>query len=139
MVGKGGNGEVSTGVLMTNLSVSSFGLVALVVLVSLVYRRRIQECKRIAYQVKIEFLEDVTLRPHTFSELEKATNGFTDQVGKGAFGTVFKGVLISKSSRKVVAIKRLEKVITDGEREFRNEMKVIGQTHHRNLVKLLAY
>ncbi|GMN72380.1 hypothetical protein TIFTF001_053546, partial [Ficus carica] len=139
MAGRGGNGEVSTGVLISSLSVSSFGLVALAVLVALVYRCRIQEYKRIAYQGNIEFLEDVTLRPYTFSELEKATNGFTDQVGKGAFGTVFKGVLISKSSRKVVAIKRLEKVIADGEREFRNEMKVIGKTHHRNLVKLLGY
>ncbi|PKI34929.1 hypothetical protein CRG98_044680 [Punica granatum] len=33
----------------------------------------------------------------------------------------------------------LHLVSTDGEREFRTEMKIIGRTHHRNLVRFLGY
>lgn len=62
-------------------------------------------------------------------------------MGEGAFGTVFKGVLTSSNGdSKTVAVKQLEKVMADqGERQFRNEMRVIGKTHHKNLVKLLGY
>ncbi|BBH08843.1 receptor-like protein kinase 1 [Prunus dulcis] len=81
-------------------------------------------------------LEDVTLRSYTYVELEKATKGFTDEVGKGAFGTVYKGI---SNGRRVVAIKKLEKVVGEGEREFQNEVNAIGRTHHKNLVKLLGY
>uniref|UniRef100_A0A2N9EHF5 Receptor-like serine/threonine-protein kinase n=1 Tax=Fagus sylvatica TaxID=28930 RepID=A0A2N9EHF5_FAGSY len=57
--------------------------------------------------------------------------------GRGAFGTVFKGTI--QNSQKFVAVKRLEKLLAEGEREFETEMKVIGRTHHRNLVHLLGY
>ena len=30
-------------------------------------------------------------------------------------------------------------MLNEGQREFQNELKVIGRTHHRNLVKLLGY
>ena len=131
--------EVRTGIFITSIAISSFGLIVLAISGFVIYRFRIWRYTKIVNHDK--FLEDVTLRPYTFSELEKATNGFKDQVGKGAFGTVFKGVILSDSWRTntVVAIKRLERVIADGEREFRNEVRVIGKTHHRNLVKLLGY
>lgn len=38
-----------------------------------------------------------------------------------------------------MAVKRLEKVVEEGEREFRAEMRVIGRIRHRNLVRLLGY
>uniref|UniRef100_A0A2N9J9T5 Non-specific serine/threonine protein kinase n=2 Tax=Fagus sylvatica TaxID=28930 RepID=A0A2N9J9T5_FAGSY len=47
-------------------------------------------------------------------------------------GTIWNG-------QKLVAVKRLEKVLAEGEREFQTEMKVIGRTHHKNLVRLLGY
>ena len=36
-------------------------------------------------------------------------------------------------------MKKLGKVLEEGEIEFRNEMKAIGRTNHRNLVRLLGY
>uniref|UniRef100_A0A2N9HJA1 Receptor-like serine/threonine-protein kinase n=1 Tax=Fagus sylvatica TaxID=28930 RepID=A0A2N9HJA1_FAGSY len=78
------------------------------------------------------------VRSYTYKELEEATRGFKHILGKGAFGTVYKGVLGSDSKR-YVAVKKLDKVVEEGEKEFTTEVSVIGQTHHKNLVRLLGY
>ncbi|KAM4073105.1 hypothetical protein ACB094_11G192100 [Castanea mollissima] len=78
------------------------------------------------------------VRSYTYKELEQATRGFKQIVGKGAFGTVYKGVLPSDSKR-FVAVKKLGEVVEEGEKEFKTEVSVIGQTHHKNLVRLLGY
>ncbi|KAK7314303.1 hypothetical protein VNO77_39519 [Canavalia gladiata] len=83
-------------------------------------------------------LSAATIRYFTYMELEEATSGFKQKLGRGAFGTVYKGVLTSDTSR-YVAVKRLDKVVQEGEKEFKTEVSVIGQTHHRNLVRLLGY
>ncbi|KAL5576975.1 hypothetical protein UlMin_018674 [Ulmus minor] len=70
-----------------------------------------------------------------YSELRDATAKFTEKLGKGGFGTVFKGVL---KDGTVVAVKRLEK--TDrGTKEFLAEVGTIGNIHHVNLVKLIGF
>ncbi|KAE7998285.1 hypothetical protein FH972_002844 [Carpinus fangiana] len=69
-------------------------------------------------------------------KLEKVIDGFREEIGRGSFGAVFKGTM--SNGQKVVAVKRLEKVLAEGEREFQTEMKVIGKTHHRNLIPLLG-
>ncbi|KAL0006631.1 hypothetical protein SO802_008133 [Lithocarpus litseifolius] len=78
------------------------------------------------------------VRSYTYKELEQATRGFKQIVGKGAFGTVYKGVLPSDSKR-FVAVKKLGKVVEEGEKEFKTEVSAISQTHHKNLVQLLGY
>jgi tRNA A-37 threonylcarbamoyl transferase component Bud32 len=81
---------------------------------------------------------ETNLRCFTYKDLEEATNGFKEELGRGSFGTVYKGVLVSGYS-KHVAVKKLDKLVREGEREFKTEMTVIGQTHHKNLVPLLGY
>nr|POF07278.1 g-type lectin s-receptor-like serine/threonine-protein kinase rlk1 [Quercus suber] len=78
------------------------------------------------------------VRSYTYKELEEATRGFKQILGKGAFGTVYKGVLASDSKR-FVAVKKLDKMVEEGEKEFKTEVSVIGQTHHKNLVQLRGY
>ena len=78
------------------------------------------------------------VRSYTYKELEEATRGFKQILGKGAFGTVYKGLLASDSKR-FVAIKKLDKMVEEGEKEFKTEVSVIGQTHHKNLVQLRGY
>ncbi|KAJ9559387.1 hypothetical protein OSB04_014001 [Centaurea solstitialis] len=74
--------------------------------------------------------------PHfTYQELVEATNGFRDELGRGAFGIVYKGVI----GANVVAVKKLDRVVQDGEKEFQTEVNAIAKTHHKNLVKLLGY
>ncbi|KAM4082615.1 hypothetical protein ACJW30_11G188600 [Castanea mollissima] len=79
---------------------------------------------------------DMNLRSLTYKDPEEATSGFKEELGKGSFGTVYKGVIASSYSR-YVAVKN--KMITEGESEFKTEVIVIGQTHHKNLVRLLGY
>ncbi|KAI3444952.1 hypothetical protein Pfo_001617 [Paulownia fortunei] len=78
------------------------------------------------------------MRRYTYKELEEATGGFKQHLGRGSFGTVYKGVLPSIPKR-YIAIKRLDKVEKEGEKEFTTEVSAIGQTHHKNLVTLLGY
>ncbi|KAF3943245.1 hypothetical protein CMV_030175 [Castanea mollissima] len=48
---------------------------------------------------------DMNLRSFTYKDLEEATSGFKEELGRGSFGIVYKGVIVS-SYRKYVAIKK---------------------------------
>lgn len=82
---------------------------------------------------------DINLKVFSFQELREATNWFKNKLGQGAFGTVYCGVLILDGEQVEVALKQLEQVEEKGEKEFVNEVQVIGMTHHRNLVRLLGF
>ncbi|CAK7339229.1 unnamed protein product [Dovyalis caffra] len=81
---------------------------------------------------------ETNLRCFTYEELAAATNDFKDELGRGGFGAVYKGT-IPVGSTNVVAVKKLNKMVQDGEKEFKTEVRVIGQIHHKNLVRLLGY
>lgn len=83
---------------------------------------------------------ETNLHCFTYKDLEAATNGFKEELGKGAFGVVYKGAIVMASMYQVpVAVKKLHSVIQDGVKEFKTEVNVIGQTHHKNLVRLLGF
>ncbi|CAL5011427.1 unnamed protein product [Urochloa decumbens] len=81
--------------------------------------------------------EEAPLRSYRYKELERATCSFREPLGRGAFGTVFRGSL--HNGETAIAVKRLEKVVEEGEREFQREVRAIGRTNHRNLVRLLGF
>ncbi|KAM6578975.1 hypothetical protein CsatB_030812 [Cannabis sativa] len=84
-------------------------------------------------------IPDFNLRSFAYQELEEATKVFSEELGRGAFGTVYKGMLDMDSSVIVIAVKKLNFVVPETEKEFKNEVNAIAQTHHKNLVRLLGY
>ncbi|XP_068322416.1 G-type lectin S-receptor-like serine/threonine-protein kinase RKS1 isoform X2 [Pyrus communis] len=66
-----------------------------------------------------------------------ATDNFSvaNKLGKGGFGSVYKGVLYNG---KEVAVKRLSKNSGQGVEEFKNEVVIIAKLQHRNLVKIIG-
>ncbi|KAL1536936.1 LEAF RUST 10 DISEASE-RESISTANCE LOCUS RECEPTOR-LIKE PROTEIN KINASE-like 1.4 isoform X4 [Salvia divinorum] len=72
-----------------------------------------------------------------YSELEEATNNFdpSKALGEGGFGTVYYGVL---ADGRVVAVKRLYENNFKRVEQFMNEVEILTQVRHANLVALFG-
>ncbi|KAL4569796.1 hypothetical protein LXL04_025439 [Taraxacum kok-saghyz] len=70
-----------------------------------------------------------------YRDLKFATKKYSDKLGEGSFGSVFKGVLCDTS---IVAVKNPES-ISQGEKQFRSEVSTIGTIQHVNLVRLRGF
>ncbi|KAG6791007.1 hypothetical protein POTOM_000117 [Populus tomentosa] len=66
------------------------------------------------------------------------TGGFKEELGGGAFGTVYKGVLANEDT-PLIAVKKLGKIAREGEQEFKTEVRVTGRTNHKNSVQLIGF
>ncbi|KAK1371546.1 Receptor-like serine/threonine-protein kinase [Heracleum sosnowskyi] len=73
---------------------------------------------------------------YTEEELKKATDNYNESnvIGQGGYGTVYKGVL----DNTLVAIKRSKVVDRSQIDQFVNEMIILTQINHPNVVKLLG-
>ncbi|CAI9778593.1 unnamed protein product [Fraxinus pennsylvanica] len=98
----------------------------------LIYNNKITNFRR------VHNAAGLNLQCFTYKELAQATDGFKEELGRGAFGIVYKGVM-PMGSITTIAVKKLDRVAQDTEKEFRTEVNVIGQTHHKNLVRLLGF
>ncbi|KAJ6936186.1 hypothetical protein NC652_011044 [Populus alba x Populus x berolinensis] len=77
----------------------------------------------------------LTLRRYSYAEIKKITNSFTNKLGEGGFGNVYKGKL---TDGRLVAVKVLKESKGDGD-EFMNEVASISRTSHVNIVTLLGF
>ncbi|KAK4795917.1 hypothetical protein SAY86_028243 [Trapa natans] len=78
------------------------------------------------------------LAKFTLKELKVATGKFKGKniVGRGAFGTVYRGQL---DNGYMVAVKRREQSRTQGLDEFQVEVKIGNMPNHLNILPLLGY
>ncbi|XP_058725602.1 G-type lectin S-receptor-like serine/threonine-protein kinase LECRK3 [Vicia villosa] len=86
--------------------------------------------------VSIKSIVDKNLRIFTFKEITEITNNFREELGRGSCSIVYKGTI---EADVCVAVKKLDKLFQDSDKEFQTEMNVIIETHHRNLVRLHGY
>ncbi|KAG2287503.1 hypothetical protein Bca4012_032324 [Brassica carinata] len=77
----------------------------------------------------------VTSRLYSYRQIKKITKSFSEVVGRGGFGTVYKGKLRDGSN---VAVKVLKDSMSNCE-DFINEVASISQTSHVNIVSLLGF
>ncbi|KAL5538189.1 hypothetical protein UlMin_043010 [Ulmus minor] len=72
----------------------------------------------------------------SYRDLQIRTWHFSQILGTGGFGSVYKGSLADGT---LIAVKKLDKVLPHGEKEFITEVNTIGSMHHMNLVRLCGY
>ncbi|KAI0522886.1 hypothetical protein KFK09_005275 [Dendrobium nobile] len=124
---------ISLSAILGGSMLINFISIASVILLLLWKRRRVAEMKIKSKTIKSN------LHAFSYMALEKATNKFNEELGKGSFGSVYKGVLISLGEVPVAVKKLINGMEHHGEKEFITELTIIGRTHHRNLVQLIGF
>ncbi|XP_029125056.1 wall-associated receptor kinase 2 [Cajanus cajan] len=149
---KGGSGCVSDLQVVNEVVIGTgIGLVLLLIGSGWLYyvfrkRKRVRLTARyfkqnggLMLQQKISNMEESSERAKIFTarELVKATENFHESriIGRGGYGTVYKGIL---PNDQVVAIKKSKLVDHSQIEQFINEVVVLSQINHRNVVKLLG-
>ncbi|KAK9161967.1 hypothetical protein Syun_002869 [Stephania yunnanensis] len=100
------------------------------------YLYRARGHTRRVYQGYNLFVAAAGFRKFTYNELKKATWSFSQEIGRGGYGIVYKGVL---SDGRVAAIKRLNYEARHDEGEFLAEVSTIGRINHRNLIEMWGF
>ncbi|RCV15497.1 hypothetical protein SETIT_3G060400v2 [Setaria italica] len=111
-------------------SIVSFGLLMLMLLL-LVWRNRFKRFNASLHDIP----GSGGIIAFRYTDLVHATKNFSERLGGGGFGSVFKGVL---SESTTIAVKRLDGA-RQGEKQFRAEVSSIGLIQHINLVKLIGF
>ncbi|KAL6133514.1 hypothetical protein ACLB2K_065749 [Fragaria x ananassa] len=127
--------------LKVSIGVISFFVLAVVISLVTVKRScRLSEQEKLtkAREDMLKSNDKKSARMFHLKEVKKATNGFSKNriLGSGGFGEVYKGELedgttVAVKSAKVGNIKSTEQVL--------NEVGILSQVNHKNLVRLLGY
>ena len=129
----------------------SVGLVLLLLSISWLYwglrQRKLIKLKEKFFEQNGGFLLQQQLSRHngsvettqifTAEELKKATDNYNENriLGQGGQGTVYKGIL---PENKIVAIKKSKIIDQSQIEQFINEVIILSQVNHRNVVKLFG-
>ncbi|PWA79941.1 protein kinase-like domain-containing protein [Artemisia annua] len=73
--------------------------------------------------------------------IKSATNDFSKEkrIGSGGFGEVYKGEIVHSMGKSVVALKRLNRKNGQGDPEFWQEVRILSDYKHENIISLLGY
>ncbi|XP_058184464.1 wall-associated receptor kinase 2-like [Rhododendron vialii] len=130
----------------------SFGFLSLLIgvvwLYSCINRRKLikqreeffQQNGGLLMKQKISSIDGTSVESSKFftaEELKKATNNYAENqiLGRGGYGVVYKGIL---PDQRVVAIKKSKVMDGNQVEQFINELLIVTQVNHRNVVKLLG-
>ncbi|GMY04995.1 G-type lectin S-receptor-like serine/threonine-protein kinase At2g19130 [Fagus crenata] len=70
-----------------------------------------------------------------YQDIRRATKNFSQKLGEGGFGSVFKGRLPNSTAIAVKKIRSLEQ----GEKQFRAEVSTLGAIQHVNILRLRGF
>ncbi|OEL30166.1 G-type lectin S-receptor-like serine/threonine-protein kinase [Dichanthelium oligosanthes] len=93
------------------------------------HRRDLFTCRKFEVEGSLVF--------YSYRQIKKATSNFSDKLGEGGFGSVFRGTMPGPGST-VVAVKSL-KGRGHADKQFRAEVQTVGVVKHTNLVRLLGF
>ncbi|MFS7907487.1 putative protein kinase RLK-Pelle-SD-2b family [Helianthus anomalus] len=131
-----GKDKSRTSLIFVGSVLLGMSVLVIVVLIGVIYVCFFQiHKKKVVNSLSYSTSVETNLPRFTYQELVKATDGFKKQLGRGAFGIVYKGEI----GTTTVAVKKLETVVQDVQKEFKTEVNTIARTHHKNLVQLLGY
>ncbi|GKU97439.1 hypothetical protein SLEP1_g10582 [Rubroshorea leprosula] len=85
---------------------------------------------------KERFASPSGIPKYSYKDIQKATQNFTNIVGQGSFGAVYKAIMPTGG---IAAVKVLASNSSQGEKEFQTEVSLLGRLHHRNLANLVGY
>ncbi|KAL3753090.1 hypothetical protein ACJRO7_000482 [Eucalyptus globulus] len=136
--------------VLVGVSVGVSCLLLLVILIAMIllvlrWRKKLpdEEIKHLKKHEKSEQIIWERLGKFTFSDIAKATNDFSEEycIGKGGFGSIYKAILVSS---QIVAVKKLNApesgdVPAVNRQSFENEIHVLTQVRHRNVIKLHGF
>ncbi|KAI9088623.1 hypothetical protein K1719_029737 [Acacia pycnantha] len=136
-------------VLIATTVASSMGLAVLLLFLAFCYRRKLLSLASSSLswrkKLRIHQITEASLKQHgpissrqySYSEIKKITDCFKIKLGKGGYGTVYKGKL-PDDTKRLVAVKVLSQLKCTDE-EFINEVASISRTSHVNIVGFLGY
>jgi hypothetical protein len=105
------------------------GIASLVLILLLLWRFRRNSFASNKFEV------EGPLVVYSYAQIKNATGNFSDKIGEGGFGSVFRGTMPGSA---VIAVKNL-KVLGQAEKQFRTEVQTLGVIQHSNLVRLLGF
>ncbi|KAG4954710.1 hypothetical protein JHK87_040304 [Glycine soja] len=111
-------------------------MVVLIVLLCLLLYFSVHIKRTLKREMESSFILSGAPMSFTYRNLQIRTCNFTQLLGTGEFGSVYKGSL---GDGTLVAVKKLDRVLPHGEKEFITEVNTIGSMHHMNLVHLCGY
>ncbi|CAN0865076.1 L-type lectin-domain containing receptor kinase IX.1 [Linum grandiflorum] len=84
-----------------------------------------------------EFEKGTGPKRFSYRELSRATRNFSEKLGEGGFGGVYKGIVSVTGSE--IAVKRVSRTSRQGKKEYISEVRIISRLRHRNLVQLIGW
>ncbi|XP_057534815.1 probable LRR receptor-like serine/threonine-protein kinase At5g48740 [Amaranthus tricolor] len=123
-------------IIVIGVVIGGICFIILIGLLAFVYTRKNTPMQNDISGEEAEIKNWSAARVFTYKEIKKATNNFKNVIGRGSFGSVYLGKL---ADGKMVAVKVRFDSSKLGADSFLNEVHLLSQIRHQNLVSLEGF